>query len=84
MSDDKKINVGTKNREITEDARKLVIARVKAASNNLRISIGSNEYTKNELLKALETDNELSREIIDIQLKYLKDLAEGAIYRGTE
>lgn len=84
MSGDKKINTGTKNKEIAEDVRRLVIARVKAASDNLRISIGSSEYTKNDLLKALETDNELSREIIDVQLKYLRDMAEGAIYQDAE
>ncbi len=72
-----------KNKEAKEEARELVIERIKTVSNNLKICIGSQntEYSKQEILEKLKEDNELSREIIDVQLKYLRDMASGAIYR---
>lgn len=71
------------DKKVREKARELVIERIKAASNNLKICIGSQntEYSKQEILETLKEDSELSKEIIDVQLKYLRDMASGAIYR---
>jgi hypothetical protein len=73
------------DKEIYEDIKKLVIERVKASSDDLRISLGSNEYTKEEILKSIKEENEIGREFIEIQMEYLRDMAEGAIYQqGNE
>lgn len=69
------------DKEIHEDIKKLVIARIKASSDELRISLGSHEYTKEEILKNVEEGSGLGREFIDIQMEYLRDMAEGAIYQ---
>lgn len=72
-------------KEIHEDIKKLVIERIKASSDDLRISLGSNEYTKEEILKNIEEENELGKEFIEIQMEYLRDMAKGAIYQqGNE
>lgn len=64
-----------------EDIKKLVIARIKAASDDLAISIGSKEYTKEAMLKSVEAGDKLGKEIIEMQMEYLRDMAEGAIYQ---
>lgn len=71
------------DKKVKEEARELVIERIKAASNNLKICIGSQntEYSKQEILETLKEDSELSKEIIEVQLKYLRDMASGTIYR---
>lgn len=71
------------DKKVREEARELVIERIKATSNNLKICIGSQntEYSRQEILETLKEDSELSKEIIDVQLKYLRDMASGAIYR---
>ena len=71
------------DKKVREKARELVIERIKAASNNLKICIGSQntEYSKREILETLKEDSKLSKEIIDVQLKYLRDMASGAIYK---
>lgn len=71
------------DKKVREKARELVIERIKASSNNLKICIGSQKtaYSKQEILETLKEDSELSKEIIDVQLKYLRDMASGAIHR---
>lgn len=71
------------DRKIQEDLRKLVMARIKASSGDLRLSIGGTvqSYTKEELLKSVEKGDEIGKEIINIQLEYLKDMAQGKIYK---
>lgn len=65
---------------VDEDIRKLVIARVRATPKNVRVSIGSNDYGKEELIQNVKDDTEVGKEIIEIQMQYLRDLASGAIY----
>jgi len=77
------IKMGSKG--IKEEARLLTIERIKVASDNLKISIGSSEYSKDEILKTLENeDNDFTREIIETQLEYLRNMASGAIYQELE
>jgi len=70
-----------KDKQIREDMKKLVLARIKAASDDLSISIGSTEYTKDEIIKRVEQEDEIGKEIIEIQMEYLRDMASGAIYQ---
>lgn len=58
-----------------EDIRKLVIARLRSFSSDKKISIGSNaEYTKEELIKKIEDNDEIGQKIVAIQLEYLRSL----------
>lgn len=81
MSTAKKHLIQSKDKETQEDIKKLVMARIKAASDDLAISIGSEEYTKEAILKSVEAGDELGQEIIEMQMEYLRDMAEGAIYQ---
>ena len=65
---------------IDEDIRQLVIARVRATPKDVMVSIGSQDYTKDQLVENVESNSEVGREIIEIQMQYLRDLASGAIY----
>lgn len=73
--------MSVKDQELQEDIKKLVLARIKAASDDLSISIGSTEYTKDEILKSVEKGDEVGKEIMDIQMEYLRDMAAGTIYQ---
>jgi len=35
------------------------------------------------MLKNVEEENEIGREIVDIQIEYLRDMADGAIYLSS-
>ena len=71
------------NKQIQEDIKKLVLARIMAASDDLRIAIGSIEYTKKEMAENVKEGNEIGKEIMDIQMEYLRDMAKGAIYQAS-
>lgn len=81
MKTTKKRPTQSVDKETQEDIRKLIIARIKASSDDLAVSIGSKEHTKEQMLKSVETGDELGQEIIEIQMEYLRDMAEGAIYQ---
>ncbi|KKR86611.1 MAG: hypothetical protein UU34_C0012G0009 [Candidatus Curtissbacteria bacterium GW2011_GWA1_41_11] len=76
----RQVNQST-NSDIQEDIKKLVLARIQATSDDLRIAIGSTEYTKEEMIKSVEKGDEVGKEIIDIQMEYLRDMAQGAAYQ---
>ena len=75
-------NLSKKEKEIQEDIRELVLARIRAASGDLNVSIGSvaKGYSKKELIESVEAGDEIGKEIVDIQMEYLKDIAQGKIY----
>lgn len=67
MKTTKKRPTQSVDKETQEDIRKLVIARIEASSDDLAVSIGSKEHTKEQMLKSVETGDELGQEIIEIQ-----------------
>jgi len=69
--------------EIQRDIKELVLARIMAASDDLRIAIGAMEFTKKEMIENVKEGNEIGKEIMDIQMEYLRDMAKGAIYQAS-
>jgi len=78
-------NIGgqkTTDAKIQKDIRELVLARIMAASDDLRVAIGAIEYTKKEMIENVKEGNEIGKEIMEIQMEYLRDMAKGAIYQS--
>lgn len=69
-----------KEQELQEYIKALVIARINALSKDLEISVGGEEVTREEILKSVAEGNELGKEVIEMQLKYLRDISRGKIY----
>ncbi len=78
-----KLDIRDIDPKLLEEMKQLVLARIKAASDNLEISLGSQKYTKQEILKSIQNGDEIGLEIIDIQMDFLRDLASGEIYNQT-
>lgn len=75
------INKGSSKKE--EYIKELVIARIEASSDNLKVMIGGDkELSKKDLINNVREGNVLGKEIIDIQLEFLKDMAEGKVYQN--
>ena len=70
------------SKQIQEDIKNLVLARIIASSDDLRIAIGSMEYTKKEMIENVKEGIEVGKEIMEIQMEYLRDMAKGAIYQS--
>lgn len=74
----------TKNQSqesLDEDIKNLVIERLKASSDELEIIVGDlGDYSKEDLIKSVEKGDELGKEVIEMEMSYLKAIAEGKIY----
>ena len=66
--------------ELLEEMKKIAFARVKAASDDLVISIGSKQYSKEEILQSITDGGEVGLEVIDMQIEFLRDMASGEFY----
>jgi len=69
----------TKKAKITdEEIRKLVVARLKSFPAGRKISIGSEgDFSKEELIAKVESDDDIGKKIIKVQLEFLRSLKQG-------
>lgn len=66
--------------KISEDIKKLVIARLETLPANKKISIGSfGNYSKTELIESVNKGDKVGRKIIEIELEFLRALKEGIV-----
>lgn len=70
------------DRELDEQVRKLIKARLRVIPSHLQVAVGSQKYSVKELLKSVEKENEIGKQLIEMQLQYLRDLASGKIYEN--
>ncbi len=61
-----------------EEIKKLVLIRLEAMPDNIKIAIGSEgELSKKELIERVKKEDKLGKLIIDKQLKYLRAMKTG-------
>lgn len=82
MNNDSKIKQPSKF-DVEEELKQLVIQRLKATSDELNIVIGNEgNFTREELIKRVESGDKIGKEIIESEIEFLKALVEGRIYSG--
>lgn len=63
-----------------EEIKEIVIHRLLALPENIRISVGSKgKFNKEELIERVKKGDEIGKLIIKIQLNYLRSLKKGII-----
>lgn len=74
--------ISAEDQQLKEDIKNLTIERLKASSEDMQISIGGEEnLSKGELIESVTRGDEIGQEIMDIQVEFLRDMAEGKIYQ---
>lgn len=66
--------------ELREQLKKLVLARVQVMPDTLGISVGSNKLSREDLVKHVEQEDEVGKQMMEMELEFLRDLASGAVY----
>ena len=67
--------------ENEQEIKELVIARLKTLPNNKEISIGSSgEFSKDELIEAVENEDQLGKKLIEVEMNFLRTLKDGLYY----
>lgn len=67
-----------------EEVRKLVLARMMVVPRNIAISIGSNEYSPEELTEHIQKGDKVGKQLMKIQMEFLRDMASGAYETENE
>jgi hypothetical protein len=68
--------------KLSKEEKELVLARLDVMSNNLKISIGSyGTFSKADLKKHVEQEDEIGRKVVEIQLEFLRSIKEGKLYQ---
>jgi hypothetical protein len=60
-----------------EEIKNLVLVRLEAMPSNIKIFLGGKSFRKEELIEEVKKDTELGKLIIEMQLKYLRQMKEG-------
>lgn len=64
------------NRE--EEIKKIVIARLETLPPDKKMSIGSSgEFSRDELIEKVKSDDPIGKKIIQIELEFLRSLKKG-------
>ena len=72
--------IDTLDVSLKEQLKQITIARIRTISSDTKISLGSEDYTVDELVTHVEKDDQVGEEMIQMNWQYLKDLASGALY----
>lgn len=75
--------IDTLDADSRKQLKEITLARIRTVSQDTHISLGSEDYSSEELINHLEKNDEIGDELIQMNWQYLKDLASGAIY-GNE
>ena len=82
MKNDKKKNesFGELDAEAQEKLKQIVIARIRTLPQEMRISLGGEDLSSEELVDHVEKGDATGLEYLKMNLQYMQDLASGAIY----
>ena len=69
--------------ELREQLKTLVLERINVMPDTMRIAVGSEEFSKPDLIEHIQQEDEIGRQMMEVDLEFLRDLASGAIY-GSE
>jgi hypothetical protein len=86
MNDQKNKNLDDviSNPEFREQLKAIVLERANAMPETLRIAIGSEEFKRVDLVKHIEAEDEIGKQMMIMQLGFLQALSSGAIYGNEE
>ncbi len=70
MSKDVVIN----GKKVPKELLEIIIKRIEAMPNSLKLAVLGEMLSKKDIIKAIYGGTEIGKEILDIEIKYYKDL----------
>ncbi len=69
------------DKRIKEEVKKLIVERIKSSSDNFQIIGGGNEkLSKKEVIKSILKEDDVGKEIVRMQMEFIKAMTSGEIY----
>jgi len=84
MSDNATTTIIAKEKadKLQEQIRELVIARIRTLSDDVSLSVGGEDLKREELIEHVQKEDEIGKNLIDMQIEFLQDMASGALYEN--
>ncbi len=68
--------------ELQQQIKELVIARILTLPEDVSLSVGHEDLKREQLIAHVEKEDEIGKDIIDMQLEFIRDMASGALYEN--
>lgn len=68
--------------ELQEQIKELIIARIRTMPEDIVLSLGGEELKREELVEHVQKNDTIGKELTEIQLEFLRDMASGALYEN--
>lgn len=66
--------------ELKQQFKKLILERVSVMPDTLRMAVGSMELTRGDITQHIQDEDEIGKQVMEMELEFLRDLASGAVY----
>ncbi len=66
--------------QIFEQLQQLVVERLKTLPSDAELSVGDLSYARGDLMAHVQQNDDLGKEIMEMQLEFLQDLTNGTVY----
>ncbi len=68
--------------ELQNQIKELVIARILTLPEDVSLSVGDEDLKRGQLIEHVQKEDEVGKDIIDMQLEFIRDMASGALYEN--
>jgi hypothetical protein len=69
------------DKALLKQLQKLTLERLRTMPDTTEVAIGSDLYSKTDLMDHVNEVDDLGKQIMTIQLDFLRDLASGEVYK---
>ena len=70
---------------IDKDLKNLVMSRLETLPDDIEISVGDlGLFSKTDLIADVEAETEVGKKMIEIELRFMRDLVNGQLYQNLE
>lgn len=66
--------------ELKQQFKKLILERINVMPDTLRMAVGSMELTRGDVTRHVQDEDEIGKQVMEMELEFLRDLASGAVY----
>lgn len=68
--------------DLQKQIKELVIARILTLPEDVSLSVGNEDLKREQLIAHVKKEDEIGKDIIDMQLEFIRDMASGALYES--
>ena len=68
--------------QAVDELKQIVLARMGTMPDTVSMAIGSEEFSKEDLISHINKQDDLGTQVMEMELEFLQDLASGAIYQN--